>query len=245
MQQLETVDIKTDVFEGPLDLLLSLIEKRKLLINDISLAAVADDFISFLEQHSEYPMAKTAHFILIASTLVLIKSKSLLPILSLTEEEQQSVDDLERRLKLHQLFKEIATTLKPLFGKVMFMSDGITYNDILFSPHHRITTTSLHEGIRQVIASLPKSKEDTPTAIVKKVISLEAMIEGLTSRIQRTLSESFHEFSGYKKGDRANVIVSFLAILELVKRGIISARQDRSFDDITIGTEQVQKPTYY
>ncbi len=244
MQQ-ETVDIKTDVFEGPLDLLLSLIEKRKLLINDISLAAVADDFISFLEQHTEYPMAKTAYFILVASTLVLIKSKSLLPILTLTEEEQHNVDDLERRLRMHQLFTQVSSTLKPLFKKVMFMSDGVTTEEVVFSPHARINTQSLHEGIRQVITSLPKKKEDTPTAIVKKVMTLEAMIDGLTKRITRTLSESFHEISGYKKGDRAHVIVSFLAILELVKRGILSARQERSFDDITIETEQVQKPTYY
>lgn len=241
----ETVDIKTEVFEGPLDLLLSLIEKRKLLINDISLASVADDFISFLERHSEYPMAKTAHFILIASTLVLIKSKSLLPILSLTEEELHSVDDLERRLKMHQLFGTIASTLKPIFKKVMFFGDGVQYTDTVFSPHQSITTQSLQAGMHRVIANLPKEKEKTPTALVKQVMTLEAMIDGLTARIQRSLSESFHELSGYKRGDRATVIVSFLAVLELVKRGIISARQERSFDDITIGTEQVQKPTYH
>ena len=67
--------IKTDVFEGPLELLLSLVEKRKLFINEISLAKIADDYIQHLEHHNAIPMEDSANFILVASTLVLIKSK--------------------------------------------------------------------------------------------------------------------------------------------------------------------------
>ena len=72
--------VKQQHFEGPLDLLLSLIEKRKLFINDIALAKVTDDFISHIQSLNQFPMADSANFILIASTLLLIKSKSLLPI---------------------------------------------------------------------------------------------------------------------------------------------------------------------
>ncbi len=89
--------VKTHIFEGPLDTLLSLIEKRKLFINDISLAQVADDYIAYIKSLNEFPIADSSHFILIASTLVLIKSKSLLPDLNLTTEEQESIDDLEDR----------------------------------------------------------------------------------------------------------------------------------------------------
>ena len=71
--------VKTQSFEGPLDLLLDLIEKRKLFINDISLVKVTDDFIAHVRQFENLPMAESAHFILVASTLLLIKSKSLLP----------------------------------------------------------------------------------------------------------------------------------------------------------------------
>ena len=95
-------NVKTHIFEGPLDTLLSLIEKRKLFINDISLAQVADDYISYVRSLTDFPLADSAHFVLIASTLVLIKSKSLLPNLSLTEEEQSNIDDLEDRLKHYQ-----------------------------------------------------------------------------------------------------------------------------------------------
>jgi segregation and condensation protein A len=77
---------KTEVFEGPLSLLIELIEKRKLLINDISLAAVTDEYMRRVAEMERSPLRETAEFIVLASTLLLIKSKSLLPILSLTEE---------------------------------------------------------------------------------------------------------------------------------------------------------------
>jgi segregation and condensation protein A len=83
--------IKTQVFEGPLDLLLTLVEKKKLFINDIALSQVTDDFIAHIQNFDKLPMGDSAHFILIASTLLLIKSKSLLPALTLTEEEEEGI----------------------------------------------------------------------------------------------------------------------------------------------------------
>ena len=79
--------IKTETFEGPLDLLLHLIEKRQFFINDIALAKVTDDFIAYIQERKDMPMGEVAQFIVVASTLLLIKSKSLLPVLDLTEEE--------------------------------------------------------------------------------------------------------------------------------------------------------------
>ena len=87
MNETDIFQIKTEAFEGPLDLLLALIEKRKLFISDISLAEVADDFIEYIKTFDEFPVDMTANFILIASTLLLIKSKSLLPSMTLTSEE--------------------------------------------------------------------------------------------------------------------------------------------------------------
>src|SRR5210317_1605912 len=89
--------IKTEVFEGPLDLLLQLVEKRKLFINDVSLAKVTEDYIDYVNAVERFPMADAAQFILIASTLLLLKSKSLLPSISLTDEEEESIENLERR----------------------------------------------------------------------------------------------------------------------------------------------------
>src|SRR3989344_7391616 len=91
--------IKTEIFEGPLDLLLNLIEKHKVFINDVSLTKVTDDFINYIKSFANLPISHTANFILVASTLLLLKSRSLLPILELSPEEEQSITDLETRLK--------------------------------------------------------------------------------------------------------------------------------------------------
>ena len=105
--------VKTEAFEGPLDILLSLIEKRKLHINDVSLSKVADDFIAYINSIEEFPLEESADFILIASTLILIKSKSLLPTLDLSIEEEEDISTLEDRLREYQKIKE----LKPIHFK--------------------------------------------------------------------------------------------------------------------------------
>src|SRR3989344_4796688 len=104
--------VKTTVFEGPLDLLLELVTKRKLFVNDVSLSEVTDDFILYLEKHDEFPIGESAEFIVVASTLMLIKSRSLLPMIELSDEEEESIHDLENRLALYARVKTLAVGLK-------------------------------------------------------------------------------------------------------------------------------------
>ncbi|MFQ5662142.1 MAG: segregation and condensation protein A [Candidatus Paceibacteria bacterium] len=237
--------VKTSVFEGPLDLLLSLIEKRKLLINDISLASVADDYIDYINKQEDFPMAHTADFILIASTLVLIKSKSLLPALTLSTEEQESIDDLEKRLNLHKRFKELSLNISKNFGKkIMFSKSPAKNIKPVFSPDKDLSVSNISDAVMAVLKNLPKKALATPKAVVEKVISLEEMIENLTERINKNLKMSFKEFSGMGKEEKVNVIVSFLAMLELVKQGIVSVTQDKHFSDITMETDNIGTPEY-
>src|SRR4051794_29176459 len=106
MQSRSVHVVKTPVYEGPLDLLLELIEKRKLLINDISLAAVTDEYIAKINSLSELPVGETADFIALAATLLLIKSRSLLPTLALSGEEERDIKELEYRLAVYQILKD-------------------------------------------------------------------------------------------------------------------------------------------
>ncbi len=240
--------VKTHIFEGPLELLLSLIEKRKLFINDISLAKVADDYIAYVKSLENFPIADSAHFILIASTLVLIKSKSLLPDLDLSSEEQQSIDDLEDRLRQYQKYKALSKHLKDRFGiNVEYFRLPQKDRIVVFTPDKNITINRISQTIKSIIASIPKN-EVVPKAIVQKVISLEEMMENLSERISKSMKMSFKEFASSTSSGRAqekvNVIVSFLAMLELVKQGIINVRQDKHFHDIEIQTESVSVPKY-
>lgn len=244
---MKTFKIKTEVFEGPLDLLLSLIEKRKLLVNDISLAQVTDDYIAYVQSRGtgeSFPMAESANFILIASTLLLIKSKSLLPTLSLTEEEKGSIEDLEARLKLYQKIKELSLHVKERFGATPIFAKTESKTVVpVFSPEPEITPAGVLAAIKEVIRNLPK-KEFIPKAVVRKVMSLEEMIVNLTERITSSAKMSFKDFAGVGKQERVHVIVSFLAMLELVKQGIVDVTQDAHFQDITIETQAVGVPRY-
>jgi segregation and condensation protein A len=236
--------VKTQAFEGPLDLLLDLIEKRKLFISDISLAKVTDDFIAHVRQFEHLPMGESAHFILVASTLLLIKSKSLLPELALTEEEKGDIQDLETRLKIFKRIKEAGQHVGRLFGvKMIFAQSHARPINPVFTPDPSCTLEKALYSLKDLINRLPK-KENLPKHVVEKVISLEDMIGNLTSRITSSLRMSFKQFTGEHKGEKVNVIVSFLAMLELVKEGVLHVTQERHFDDIVMETKEVGVPRY-
>jgi segregation and condensation protein A len=241
--------IKTDAFEGPLELLLDLIEKRKFFINDLSLAKVADDYIEYVKSLGNFPVAESAQFILIASTLLLIKSKSLLPSLPLTTEEEGNIKDLEDRLKIYQRMRELSINVKNQFGKNIMFERGDKTVEPVFSPDASMTIVNLKQSIFSVLQSLPK-KEFLPKAIVQKVMSLEVMIESLTQRVSSSLKMSFREFARSTGSGQAgmeikvNVIVGFLAMLELVKQGVITVTQEKHFEDIHMETESLGVPRY-
>lgn len=239
----DSYSVKTETFEGPLPLLLSLIEKRKLAINDISLAKVADDFVNHLKMLSDLPREEVANFILVASTLILIKSRSLLPSLEITEEEKGNISDLETRLKLYKMMKELGITLKENFGRnVSLFQNGERPIEPVFAPSKDLKTENILSSIKNIISELPK-KEFVPQVIVRKMISIEEMMDNLLERITSRLKMSFKDFVGDKK-DKVDVIVGFLAMLELVKQGAIEATQGDALGDIAIESKNLTVPQY-
>ncbi|MCE9644202.1 segregation/condensation protein A [Candidatus Parcubacteria bacterium] len=236
--------VKQDSFEGPLEMLLDLIEKRKLHVSDVSLAQVADDYVAYVRKLEHFPIEHTAHFILTAATLLLIKSKALLPSLSLTTEEEADIKDLEDRLARYQRVRELSLHLRERFGKqFVFQASERTLAQPVFSVEPSVTKPSLLEALRRTLASIPVKEHITKT-VVQKIISLEEMIEQLVGRVQKSISMSFKEFSGHGKEEKKMVIVSFLAMLELVKQGIIQAEQHNPFEDITMESRALGTPSY-
>jgi len=236
--------IQTEVFEGPLELLLQLIEKRKLFINDVSLAQVTDDFIDHVKAVEQFPMKQAAQFILVASTLLLLKSKSLLPTLSLTSEEEESIEDLEQRLKTYKYFQELSRGVDALFGTtIIFPKNQTKITDPIFSPQKEFTIEEALDSVTNVIHHLPK-KKSVPQISVKKIVSLEHTIQSLTDRMQKTLRMSFREFAQHEKAEKIDVIVGFLALLQLVKEEVIFANQTEHFDDIHMETNTPSIPQY-
>ena len=232
----ESYTVKTTGFEGPFGLLLELVEKRKLFINDVSLATVTEDYLNYMNKLGGLNPAEIASFVLVASTLILIKSKSLLPNLSLTLEEEGDIKNLEERLRLYQLFTKLGENIKDMFGQKIIFSPLERRNDVLvFLPDDQITKENMMSFAREVLGAMPK-KVFLPEVEALKVISIEEMIEKLTQRIKETLSMNFKDLSGKitTREEKVVMIVGFLAMLELVRQGIIHAVQKNGFEDIII-----------
>ena len=228
--------IKTANFEGPFGVLLNLVEERKLFINDLSLAQVTEDYLKYLNPLSNASPAEISSFVVVAATLILIKSKSLLPNLNLTSEEEGDIRNLEDRLKLFELYARLGINIKNMFGKKIIFAPLERKNETLvFLPDDRITKESMMTFARDILGRIPK-KVFLPEVEVKKVVSIEEMIGKLTERIQKSLKMNFKDFAGsaQNKEEKIIVIVGFLAMLELVRQGMLYVAQKNNFEDIII-----------
>lgn len=235
--------IETDCFAGPFELVLELIEARKLLVNDLALAGITDDFITHVRAAETFPVEQTANFIQIAATLLLIKSKSLIPDLELTEDEQGDVDDLKRRLEAYERVRTAAAELAHIFGARPLVAGGVRPTQSHFSPTRDTTVASIATALGRVLAAR-ETVAQLPEARVRPLISIEAMMDQLSARVQKALTVSFKEFTGSAK-ERVDVIVSFLALLELVKQGAVAAEQFNQYGDIRIShTAPSSAPRY-
>ena len=225
--------VKLEKFEGPLSLLLELIEKRKLSINEVSLADVTDQYINYLKALEGFPLQEVSSFIAIASTLLLIKSSSLIPSFELSEEETGDIKDLERRLQLYAQIRDFAVALGKYFGKnMMFEREAFLGFSFDFLEPKGVTKEKLFSTLKQIVTNLPQ-KEILPKALVRKVVSLEKRMAEIVCRIQQKIEMSFSDAS-VRENEKIEIIVSFLAVLELIKRGFIIVEQAAVFDNIKI-----------
>lgn len=235
--------IKTNSYEGPFELLLDLIEARKLLVNDLTLANITEDFVQHVRAQDTFPIEETANFIQIAATLILIKSKSLIPDLVLTDEENADVNDLKRRLEAYEKVREASRELSRIFGKTVMMPAGERVPEVTFAPSNDLSANALAETLARVLAAR-EVVEQLPEARVKPLVTIEEMMDRLAKRVQKAMRLSFNEFSKSSK-EKIEIIVSFLALLELVKQGAVAAEQYVEHGDISIiHTNSASVPSY-
>lgn len=223
-------------FQGPLDKLLELIEEKKLEIAEISLARVTDDFLAYLEKLSEVPAALLADFLVVASRLVLIKSKSLLPELPLTQEEEADIKDLERRLALYKGLKVGERHIHHLWGKGFHAYSRPYFMHVsgippVFYPASNASKESMLEAIMFVYGNLQKFVLETET-IETTIISLEEKIAEISRRMKEVEETTLHALSSAKS--RSETIAIFLAVLHLAREQLIVLEQMEQFSDIII-----------
>jgi segregation and condensation protein A len=239
------IAVKTENFEGPIELLLRMIERRKLAINEVSLAAVTDEYVERLRSLPGMNYSLVTHFVYIASTLMLIKSRSLLPKMELTEEEEEQIDTLEKRLRKYQIISESVQGLRKIQGLGFAYARPYKTPGIVFAPDtEQITQKNMQLLLHNLLQTLPE-KENLPEARVEAVVHIEDMMESITQRIQKGLQVSFRSVTRdatsrttSAKAARVTLVVGFLAMLEMVRNGLVHALQENHFHDITLNPSQ-------
>lgn len=234
-------EVKITNFSGPLDLLLKLVEEKNLEITELSLKEVTEDFLRHLQENQNIPLDELADFLVIASTLILIKSKAILPFLKLSQEEEQEVIDLENRLKLYKIFKDLSLNLKAILEKKQILFPRISksienLNNTYFFPPKRFSLEELSQVFSNIIKDL-EIKEPLPEKRIQKAISLKNRIEQLINSLEDIFKNKdqceFHEIVK-EKNNKLDLILTFLALLHLVKEKIIFLKQEKNFGKIWI-----------
>ncbi len=222
-------------FQGPLDLLLQLVEQRELEIITLSLVEVTDPFVAHVRANEgKIPPEELADFLLLAARLIYLKSKAILPVLS--EEAMDDGPDVESQLRLYRQYAQAARLLGEIaahgprsFGRG---AHALTLSQSGFFPPKELTGEMLAVSYRHVCARLEPILH-LPQAAVLRTISIEEKIDELIKRIRRTAKMSFHLLLR-ESADRGEMVVSFLALLELIKQRILRVRQKNVFEDIEL-----------
>lgn len=228
-----TYKIKIEQFEGPLDLLLQLIEQEELDITQVSLAKVTEQYLQYINESSEIRTEELADFLVVAAKLLLIKSRHLLP--ELVEDEDEEGIDLEYQLKMYKEFYEASKVLDTMIAKKKFLyprQKMIIKVDNIFNPPQTLTTDKMRDLFSAVLQDL-SVWVSLPQETIARTMSIRERIEGIHAMIKQRAEIKFGELLHGSK-NKAEVIVTFLAVLELVKQRTIAVVQDGIFDEIKV-----------
>ncbi len=219
-------------FEGPLDLLLQLIEREQLPITEISLSQITEQYSQFVFEGG-IPVEEVADYIVIASKLLLIKSRSLLPQLEVEEESEGAT--LVEQLKLYQQYHQKTELILGLWNgpdrSYPRLKTPIEWH-VSFRPPSSLSIQGLWASMHAVVASIVGPKA-IMKSLIDRAITLQQKMNELVQHITQTVRSSFGAFIK-NRSNRTEMIVSFLALLELVKRQSISIKQSDLFSDMTI-----------
>ena len=237
--QTEGYTIQTDLYAGPLDLLLDLIERAELDITKLALAQVTDQYLAYMHSLANRDAGEVSAFLVIAARLVQIKSAALLPrppVVDSGDDEQDPAEALARQLILYRRFKQLAVFLEErqhaglrtylrIFVpqvKVDAKLDltGVTLQDLVRAAWTVFATKNALPALSEVI-NMPR-------------ITISDRIRTILAALRNGQTPTFHRL--LQGRSRLEVVVTFLAMLELVKRHIISASQESLFDEIQIRT---------
>lgn len=231
--------VKLDNFEGPLDLLCHLVDKNKMDINQIKISEITDQYIEYINKMQELNLDVTSEFILMASTLLFIKSKSLLPK-QVEDEAELTEEELVHRIIEYKKYKEISKKLKELYQ--IYSKRFYKVPDKIELPARKLEQNYSKDLIEQSYKNLLERNE---SKINKNAINIEkiAITETVTvtSKVKDIFKELmkkpkfiFSKLCTAKKYTRLETVTAFSGILELTRRNKIKTQQEKNFGDIIV-----------
>jgi len=237
------IKIKLEQFEGPLSLLLKLIEKEEMDVTQVSLANVADQYISYIRESSDINPDEMADFLMVASRILLIKSKALLPYLY--AEEEQEIEDLELQLKMYKEFLEATKKIEKRLDKKKFMfarefsRRAVVSKVNTFSPPKKLQKKEMALIFKELLGRIrppEKLKEET----LDRKINIEEKILYIQEMLMDRIKISFNKVLD-TANNKTEVIVSFLAMLEMMRQREVILDQDKMFGEIVIQKAQIRE----
>lgn len=246
-QQESGLELKLANFDGPLDLLLTLVKENKIEIKDIFVSQVTEQFLQYMDQVAELDIEQASEYMAMSATLLEIKSRALLPILPELEKDEESPEEvLIRQLEEYKLFKEIVTELKEQenvdrfyrepdksVGKeVSVIKDTLSVDGFLKAFNKFLLKLQARTTVENVSRTMVKESFSVPQKIryIQEVLKTENRFNFL---------ELFDE-----NATRNEFVTTFIAVLELLKLQIITVKQDALFEDVIIekkaGADNIQ-----
>lgn len=238
-----SLDLKLERFEGPLDLLLNLIKKAEVDIYDIPISEITDQYMEYLKAMEELDLEIASEFLVMAATLLEIKSKMLLPRTKTSDDEISADEDpreeLVRKLIEYKKYKEFAIQLKSIEGSnsIFFKSpeiiDDIEDEEVFFS---NITLENLMSSFKRIMTAFENrynERSEIPKDIDFDEFRIEDKMEMILRRLSGRATMSFSVFFE-NVSSKMEIIVIFLAMLELMKQRKINVVQNENFGDILL-----------
>lgn len=227
--------VKTDIYSGPLDLLLDLIQKAELDITKLALASVTDQYLAYIEQLQQKNASDISEFLIIAARLIQIKSEALLPRPMIREEGEEDLgESLARQLIIYREIKMASKWLREQDDnhKHSFLHVAKSYNANVTVDFNGISLTNLVDAISSIYNSDAELKS-LGTVISIPKLTLKRKIQSIIINLAESKTSTFYTLVGSNR-TRVNLLVVFLALLELIKQDYVTTEQGEIFGDFNV-----------
>ena len=234
-------EIKLENFEGPLDLLCHLIDKNKMDIYKVKISDITDQYIDYIKKMESLNLEITSEFLIMASTLLYIKSKGLLPKTTLDDEAEITEEELIRRVIDYKKYKEISKVLKQeyeIYSKRFYkLPDKVTLpKQELEKTYDNALIPQNYQNIldRQVEKLNINSKENMEKIALNETVTITSKVKIILKELLKKPKIIFNQLFKVEKSSALDVVTAFLGVLELNRRNKVTVKQEKIFGDIVI-----------